>query len=47
MEKKIRTLIALGGTFALLNYFRKKDEEESLKIILAVVWDLSVSSQQN
>ena len=36
-----------GGTVALLNYFGKIDEEESLKIILAMVWVLSVPSQQN
>ena len=47
MDKKISTLVALGGTVALLNYFRKIDEEESLQIILAVVWVLSVPSQQN
>ena len=35
-----------GGKVACLNYFRKIDEE-SLKIILAMVWVLSVPSQQN
>ena len=47
MDKKITTLVALGGTVALLNYLGKIDEEESLKIILAMVWVLSVPSQQN
>ena len=49
MDKKITTLVALGGggTVALLNYFGKIDEEESLKIILAMVWVLFVPSQQN
>ena len=47
MDKKITTLVALGGTVALLNYFGKKDEEESIKIILAMVWVLFVPSQQN
>ena len=41
------TLVALGGTGALLNYFGKIDKEESLKIILSVVLVLSVPSQQN
>ena len=36
MDNKITTLLALGGTVALLNYFRKTDKEESLKIILAM-----------
>ena len=39
------TLVALGGTVALLNYFRKIDKEWSLKIILAVVWVLSISTK--
>ena len=47
MDKKITTLVALGGTVALLNYFGKIDEEESLKIILAMVCILSVPPQQN
>ena len=47
MDKKITTLVAFGGTVALLKYFGKIDEEKSLKIILAVVWVLSVPSQQN
>ena len=38
MDKQITTLVALGGTVALLNYFGKINEEESLKIILAVVY---------
>ena len=33
MDKKVTTLVALGGTVTLLNYFGKIDEEESLKII--------------
>ena len=47
MDKKITTLVALGGTVALLNYFRKIDEEESPKIISVLVWVLSVPTQQN
>ena len=49
MDKKITTWVALGGggTVALLNFFRKIDKEESLKIILAMVNILSVPSQQN
>ena len=47
MDRKTTTLVALGGTVALLNYFGKIDEEESLKIILAMVWVLSVPFQQN
>ena len=35
------------GCFALVNNFGKIDKEESLKIILAMVWVLSVPSQQN
>ena len=35
-RQKVTTLVVLGGSVALLNYFRKIDEEESLKIILAV-----------
>ena len=45
MDKKVTTLVALGGTVALLNYFGKVDEEESLKIILAVICTLYVPSQ--
>ena len=47
MDRKVTNLIALGGTVALLNYFGKIDEEESLKIILAMVSILYVPSQQN
>ena len=47
MDKKITTLVALGGTVALLNYFGKINEEESLKVILGMVWVQSVPSQQN
>ena len=38
LNKKVTTLVALGGTVALLNYFGKADEEKSLKIILAMIW---------
>ena len=42
MYKKVTTLVALGGgTVALLNYFRKVNEEDSLKITLAMVCALS------
>ena len=47
MDKKVTTLVALGGTVALLNYFGKIDKQGSLKIMLAMVWVLSVPSQQN
>ena len=47
MDKKVTTLVALGGTVALLNYFSKVDEEESLKKILAVICPLYMPSQQN
>ena len=46
MDKKTTTLVTLGGTVALLNYFQKIDEE-SLKINLAMVYILYVPSQQN
>ena len=45
MDKKVTTLVALGGTVALLNYFGKVDEEGSLKIILAMICALYVPSQ--
>ena len=45
--RKSQPWLLLGGTVALLNYFRKIDEEESLKIILTMVWVLSVPLQQN
>ena len=47
MYNKVTTLVALGGTVALLNYLGKVNEEESLKIILAMVCTLYVLSQQN
>ena len=47
MDKKVTILVALGGTVAVLNYFRKVNEEESLKAILAIVCSLYVPSQQN
>ena len=47
MDKKVTTTVALGDTVALLNYIRKIDEEESLKIILVMVCILYVPSQQN
>ena len=47
MDQKVTNLVALGGTVALLNYFIKVDEEESLKIILAKICALHVPSQQN
>ena len=47
MDKKVTTLVAFAGTVALLNYFRKVDEEEGLKIILAMICVLHVPSQQN
>ena len=46
MDKKVTTLVALGSTIALLNYLGKVNEEESLKMILAMVCALYVSSQQ-
>ena len=47
MEEKVTALVALGGTVALLNYLGKVNEEESLKIILAMVCALYVPSHQN
>ena len=44
MDKKVTTLVALWGTVALLNYLGKVNEEESLKIILAIVCALYVPS---
>ena len=37
-------LSCFGGHSCLLNYFRKIDKQESLRIFLAVVWVLSVTS---
>ena len=47
MDKKVTTLVALGGTVALLNYFKKINEDENLKIIFAMVCILYMPSQQN
>ena len=41
MDKKVTTLVALEDTVAFLNYFGKVDEEESLKIILAMMCPLN------
>ena len=46
MDKKVTTLVALGSTVGLLNYFSKVDEEESLKIILAMICALYVPSYE-
>ena len=46
MDIKVTTIVAFGGTLALLNYLGKLNEEESVKIILAIVCALYVPSHQ-
>ena len=47
MDNKVTTIVALLGTVALLNYLGKLNEEESVKIILAIVCALYVPSHQS
>ena len=41
MDNKVTTIVAMVGTVALLNYFGKLNEEDSVKVILIVVCTLS------
>ena len=37
MDNKVTTIVGVEGTVALLNYFGKLNEEDSIKIILTIV----------
>ena len=41
MDNKVTTIVGVVGIVALLNYFSKLNEEDSIKIILAIVYTLS------
>ena len=46
MDNKVTAIVVLGGTVALFNYLGKLNEEESVKIILAIICALYVPSHQ-
>ena len=46
MDNKVTAIVAMVGTVALLNYFGKLNEGDSVKVILAVVCTLSLKLKE-